>query len=161
LELKSGRLIDLFRLAKAIERKSEAELDLQSKAERGYDLAGGTDQHAVFAKAIELGSDMTADEAFRVIARSAVRQFSGNADAVRNSDPEGIHQMRVGLRRLRAEISLFSKLLSGVGTQKIKAQLKWLTGELAPARELDVFVTENIEPAKNDALLRRGGVAIK
>src|SRR5262249_30377938 len=155
LELKSGRLIDLFRVAKAIERKSGAELDLQSKAERGYDLAGGNDQHVVFAEAIELDNDMTVDEAFRAIARSAVRHFSGNAD------PEGIHQMRVGLRRLRAEISLFSKFLSGASTQKIKAQLKWLTGELAPARELDVFVNENIEPATHDALLRRGGQAIK
>jgi CHAD domain-containing protein len=69
--------------------------------------------------------------------------------------------MRVGLRRLRAEISLFSKLLSGASTQKIKTQLKWLTGELAPARELDVFVNENIEPVTRDALLRRGGQAIK
>jgi inorganic triphosphatase YgiF len=161
LELKSGRLIDLFRIAKAIERKSGAELDLQSKAERGYDLADGNDKHVVFAEAIELDSDMTVDEAFRAIARSAVRHFSGNADAVRNSDPEGIHQMRVGLRRLRAEISLFSKLLSGARTQKIKAELKWLTGELAPARELDVFVNENIEPAKHDALLRPGGKAIR
>lgn len=161
LELKSGRLTDLFRVAKAIERKSGAELDLQSKAERGYDLAGGNEQHVVFAEAIELNNDMTVDEAFRAIARSAVRHFSGNADAVRNSDPEGLHQMRVGLRRLRAEISLFSKLLSGASTQKIKAQHKWLTSELAPARELDVFVNENIEPATRDALLRQGGQAIK
>jgi inorganic triphosphatase YgiF len=161
LELKSGRLTDLFRVAKAIERKSRAELDLRSKAERGYDLAGGNDRHVLFAEAIELNNDMTADEAFRAIARSTVRHFSGNADAVRNSDPEGIHQMRVGLRRLRAEISLFSKLLSGASTRKIKAQLKWLTGELAPARELDVFMNENIEPATHDDLLRRGGQAIK
>jgi inorganic triphosphatase YgiF len=161
LELKSGHLVDLFRIAKSIERKLGAELDLQSKAELGYNLADGNDQHVIFAEAPELDGEMTVDEAFRAIARSAVRHFSGNAEAVRNSDPEGIHQMRVGLRRLRAEISLFSKLLSGAGTQKIKAQLKWLTGELAPARELDVFVKKKIEPATRDALLRRGGQAIK
>ena len=69
--------------------------------------------------------------------------------------------MRVGLRRLRAAISLFSKLLSSAGTEKIKAELKWLTGELAPARELDVFVKENVEPATRDVLLRRGGQVIK
>ena len=115
----------------------------------------------VFAEAIELESDMTATEAFQAIARSAVRHFSGNADAVRDFDPEGIHQMRVGLRRLRAAISLFSKLLSGAGREKIKAELKWLTDELAPARELDVFVKENVEPATRDVLLRRGGQVIK
>jgi CHAD domain-containing protein len=40
-------------------------------------------------------------------------------------------------------------------------QLKWLTDELAPARELDVFVKENVEPVTHDALLRRGGKAIR
>lgn len=161
LELKNGRLPDLFRVANAIERKSGAELDLQSKAERGYDLAGGNEHRVAIAEEIELDNHMSVDEAFRAIARSAVRHFSGNAEAVRNSNPEGIHQMRVGLRRLRAEISLFSKLMSGANTQRIKAQLKWLTGELAPARELDVFVNENIKPATGDTLLRRGGQAIK
>ena len=47
LELKSGRLVDLFRVAKAIERKSGAELDLRSKAQRGYDLADGKDHEVV------------------------------------------------------------------------------------------------------------------
>ena len=50
---------------------------------------------------------MSAIEGFQVIARSALRHFSGNADAIRSLDPEGVHQMRVGLRRLRAAISLF------------------------------------------------------
>jgi inorganic triphosphatase YgiF len=161
LELKSGRLVDLFRVAKALERKSEAELDLRSKSDRGYDLASGKQHRVAFASPIELKADMSAGEAFRVIARSAVRHFSGNADAVRNDDPEGIHQMRVGLRRLRAAISLFSKRLSPARIEHIKAELKWLTGELAPAREIDVFVKENIEPTTHDSLLRRGGKAIK
>jgi inorganic triphosphatase YgiF len=161
LELKSGRLVDLFRVAKAIERKSGAELDLRSKAQRGYDLADGKDHEVVFAEPIELANDMAAGETFQAIARATVRHFSENADAVRNGDSEGIHQMRVGLRRLRAAISLFSKLLSAAGTEKIKSELRWLTAELAPAREIDVFVKENIEPATREALLRRGGKAIK
>jgi CHAD domain-containing protein len=61
---------------------------------------------------------MTAEEAFRVVVRSAVRHFAANADAVRMLDSEGIHQMRVGLRRLRAAISLFSHILSEAREQK-------------------------------------------
>ncbi len=161
LELKSGRPVDLFRVARAIERKSGAELDLRSKSDRGYELAGGNDHQVVFAEPIDLKSDITAGEAFQAIARAAVRHFSGNADAVRGGDPEGIHQMRVGLRRLRAAISLFSKLLSVARTEEIKSELKWLTGELASAREIDVFVKENVESATREAMLRRGGKAIK
>ncbi|MGY8664673.1 CHAD domain-containing protein [Bradyrhizobium sp. UFLA05-109] len=161
LELKSGRLVDLFRVARSIERKSQAELDLRSKSDRGYALARGEEHPVLSAESIALNSGLKVGEAFRIIARATARHFSGNADAVRNGDPEGIHQMRVGLRRLRAAISLFSNILSGTGTNRIKHELKWLTNELAPARELDVFVTENIEPATRDVLLRRGGKAIK
>ena len=45
--------------------------------------------------------------------------------------------MRVGLRRLRAAMSLFSTLLHDTQTAAIKTELKWLTGELAPAREIE------------------------
>ncbi|OAF04857.1 hypothetical protein AYJ54_23675 [Bradyrhizobium centrolobii] len=161
LELKSGRSVDLFRMAKTLERKSQAELDLRSKSDRGYALARGEEHPVMFADGIMLDVDMSADDAFRIVARATARHFSGNANAVRNGDAEGIHQMRVGLRRLRAAISLFSKVLSGAGREKIKTELKWLTNELAPARELDVFVKDNIEPASRDALLSRGGKAIK
>lgn len=161
LELKSGRLADLFRVARAIERRSGAELDLRSKSDRGYGLAQGREELAVFAEPIGLEADMTASDAFRVIARATVRHFSGNADAVRNLDPEGVHQMRVGLRRLRAAISLFSKVLPRAGTGAVKRELKWLTGELAPAREIDVFITEQVEPIARDRALSRGGKAIK
>ncbi|MGF6306372.1 inorganic triphosphatase YgiF [Bradyrhizobium sp. i1.8.4] len=161
LELKAGRVLDLFRIARALERRSGAELDLCSKAERGYELAGNDEHGIVSAEKVVLDSEFTAGAAFRVIARAALRHFSSNADAVREGEAEGIHQMRVGLRRLRAAISLFSKILTVASTEDIKTQLKWLTNALAPARELDVFVKEDIEPASHDALLRRSGKAIR
>jgi inorganic triphosphatase YgiF len=160
LELKSGPAGDLFRVAKALERKLAAELCLRAKADRGYALVNGKDAQAVFAEPIELDKRMTAIEGFRVIARSALRHFSGNADAVRNLDPEGVHQMRVGLRRLRAAISLFSKALPDVKTEEVKAELRWLTNELARARELDVFLEEKIGPVAREITPQRGGKAI-
>lgn len=161
LELKRGRPVDLFRMAKTLERKSQAELDLRSKSDRGYALARGEEHPVMSADGIMLDADMSADAAFRIVARATARHFSGNANAVRRGDAEGIHQMRVGLRRLRAAISLFSGILSRTGREKAKTDLKWLSNELAPAREIDVFVKDNIEPASRDALLRRGGKAIR
>ncbi|TAI61776.1 CHAD domain-containing protein [Bradyrhizobium sp. Leo170] len=161
LELKRGRLADLFRVARAIEQRSGAELDLRSKSDRGYGLMRGSEEPVVFAEPIELEADMTAGEAFHVIARATVRHFSGNADTVRNLDAEGVHQMRVGLRRLRAAISLFSKVLPRARTGALKRELKWLTAELAPAREIDVFIKEQVEPVTHDRALSRGGKAIK
>jgi inorganic triphosphatase YgiF len=161
LELKSGRPRELFHLARTLEHLTEAELYLPSKPERGYDLTLGKAKLAHFAEAISLPHGMEAIEAFRTIIHSTMRHFADNADAVRARDAEGIHQMRVGLRRTRAAISLFAGMLPKARTERIKSELKWLTNELAPARELDVFMRERVDPAARDSITRRGGRAIK
>ena len=160
LELKRGSSADLFRLAKTIAERSRAELYLPSKAERGYQLARGETGTVSHANPIKLRKSMTVPEAFQIIAHSAISHFSTNAMAVRNRDPEGIHQMRVGLRRLRAAISLFSEALAARRADEIKGELKWLTNALAPAREIDVFVRERIRPIVAHAVPRRGGQAV-
>ncbi|MCP3369992.1 CYTH and CHAD domain-containing protein [Bradyrhizobium cajani] len=161
LELKSGHVADLFRLARTLERRTDAELDLRSKAERGYQLVAGSGGGAQRAEPIALKPELSPREAFGVIAHSTLRQITGNADAVRDMDAEGVHQMRVGLRRLRAAISLFAGILPRASTERIKAELKWLTGELAPAREVDVFLTESILPITAHGVPRRGARAIR
>jgi inorganic triphosphatase YgiF len=161
LELKKGRTADLFRMARQFEQKTGAELDLRSKSERGYRLANGDEQIVAHAEAVELSRKMTAHQAFDVIAFSTLRHFTSNADAVREQDSEAIHQMRVGLRRLRAAISLFSDVLPAASTEKIKTELKWLTGELAEAREIDVFIKEKIKPLDRTTEPKRGIRAIE
>jgi inorganic triphosphatase YgiF len=161
LELKRGQQRDLFQLAKAVARKLAAELYLRGKSERGYDLVNNKREQAVFAEPVQLNDRMSAIEGFKTVAHSTLRHFSGNIDAVRNLDPEGVHQMRVGLRRLRAAISLFSRILTGAKTEQIKAELKWLTNELAPAREVDVFLREKIGPVAGKISPRRGAKAIE
>ena len=160
LELKSGHVADLFRLARDLERKTGAELDLRSKAEQGYLLVAGAGG-AQHAEPIALKVELSPHEAFRLIAHATLRHVAANADPVRDMDPEGVHQMRVGLRRLRAAISLFADILPRASTARIKAELKWLTGELAPAREIDVFLTESIQPITAQDVPKRGARAIR
>ncbi|RXH41587.1 CYTH and CHAD domain-containing protein [Bradyrhizobium zhanjiangense] len=161
LELKSGHVADLFRLARDVERRTGAELDLRSKAERGYLLVAGGGGGAQRAEPIALKAGLSPREAFRIIAHSTLRHVTANADPVRDMDAEGVHQMRVGLRRLRAAISLFADILPRASTARIKAELKWLTGELAPAREIDVFLNESIRPITEQDVPRRGARAIR
>lgn len=162
LELKSGHTTDLFRLARILERKTGGELDLRSKSERGYQLAAGdTGGGAQRAEPIRLRHDLPPRDAFRAIAYSALRHVTANADPVRDLDSEGVHQMRVGLRRLRAAISLFEDVLPRASTARIKTELKWITGELAPAREIDVFLKESIGPIAEQGVPRRGVRAIR
>jgi triphosphatase len=161
LELKGGNPADLFRLARNLERKTGAELELRSKSEKGYQLAGGGRESASYAEPIRLDRKMSANRAFTVIAASTFRHFATNADAVRNLDAEAIHQMRVGLRRTRAAISIFDDVLPRAGIAKIKRELRWLTRELAPAREIDVFLKERVPPITKEEPPKRGARAIE
>jgi inorganic triphosphatase YgiF len=148
IESKGGDRAELFKLARTIARATSAELAVKSKAERGYELLDGNDSSAVKAEPIVLAPDMATRDAFRLIAASCFKQVIVNKSALRAGDPEGVHQMRVGLRRLRAAISLFSNILEQSETNAIKAELKWLTEELAPAREFEVFLTRVVAPAR-------------
>jgi inorganic triphosphatase YgiF len=156
LELKRGKPGDIFKLAHEMGKLAPATLSLKSKSERGYDLIENKPAKAVGAEKIRLQRGMNTADAFRIIGRSILRHIAGNETAVRRSDSEGVHQMRVGLRRLRAAISLFAKLLGDQETERVKSELQWLTGKLAPARDLDVYMRNEIEPLRRDAPTRRG-----
>jgi triphosphatase len=151
LELKHGRVTDLSGLARRIASQSGVELGLASKAERGYGLADGRLEDCVGAADIVLDRDMIAADGFRAIGFSCLHHLAANRAAVLAGDPEGIHQMRVGLRRLRAALSLFKALIDGPGLEAVKKDLKWLSSELTDARDFDVFLRKTVKPMEKDA----------
>jgi triphosphatase len=146
LELKEGNTARLFEIARAFARATSAELAVKSKAQRGYELLAGNDAAVLKGEAVEIAADVPAKVAFRSIASACLKQIVANKPAVVAGDPEGIHQMRIGLRRLRAAISLFSDMIMEAQSRTIKTELKWLTNELGPAREFDVFLTKVVAP---------------
>src|ERR1700730_1476367 len=148
IELKAGDKAELFKLARTIARATSAELAVKSKAQRGYELRDGTDNSAAKAERVVLAPDTATRDAFRLIAASCLKQIVANKSALLAGNPEGVHQTRVGLRRLRAAISLFSDILEVSETSAIKSELKWLTEELGPAREFEVFLKRVLEPAR-------------
>jgi triphosphatase len=150
LELKSGDAAQLVQLARRIARETGAGYGIATKAERGYGLSRGEQAVATGAREILLDPDMTAGEAFTTIALSCLHHFAGNRDAVEAGESEGVHQMRVGLRRLRAAISFFKDLLQDAESEHIKRELKWLLGELGLARDLDVLISESVEPLQRE-----------
>jgi inorganic triphosphatase YgiF len=150
LELKRGNARDLFEIARAITQTVPATLGMKSKSERGYELLDKKHDAPAKAGRVQLASDTSARDAFRAIGRACLKQVVSNAPALMKGDPEGVHQMRVGLRRLRAAMSLFSDLLGDQQTASIKVELKWLTDELGPARELEVLVKQVVAPTKKE-----------
>jgi inorganic triphosphatase YgiF len=145
-ELKRGDRARLFEFASAFAQATDAELALKSKSQRGYELLNGAEITAARGEDIEIAPDTPARTAFQLIAFDCLKQVISNKPAVMGGDAEGIHQMRVGLRRLRAGISLFSDIVADAKTKHIKTELKWLTNELGPAREFEVFLSRVVAP---------------
>jgi triphosphatase len=156
LELKSGTAAKLFDVARKIAQTLSARLAVKSKSERGYEIIDGKQELPIKAGPIDVRPDASTRDAFKMIGLACLKQVIDNEPALINGDPEGVHQMRVGLRRLRAGISLFAVLLHDPQTTGIKAELKWVTGELGPARELEVLVNRVIAPMKRQRRRWRG-----
>jgi len=159
LELKRGQPRDLFRIAKQLAEKVPAQLTVASKADRGYDLLTGDKPGPVKAVPVVLTPDADVQSAFQCIAWACIHQLIANQPIMQRGDPDGLHQMRVALRRLRAAISLFSEMLTDAQTETLKSDLKWLAAELGPARELDIFFKRVVKPVV-DGKPNGAGVAV-
>jgi len=90
---------------------------------------------------------MTTSAALARIAMACVAQMQANEEGVRAArDPEYLHQLRVGLRRLRACLGLVGLASSREAVAPLAGELRWLGGALGPARDWDVFATETLPP---------------
>jgi triphosphatase len=141
IELKDGHPRRLFDIALDLVGVAPLRLSLETKAERGYGLVGEEPPTAVKAQRIKLDPRATSSEAFQTIARSCLAQTVRNEALIRGTrEPLALHQMRVGLRRLRAAASLFKDLLADEESIAIRAELRWMNHALGPVRDLDVLV---------------------
>ncbi|MEE1655674.1 CHAD domain-containing protein [Microvirga sp. CF3062] len=170
LELRQGHAGALFALARRLSEAAPLRLSTVAKSERGYRLLDEGTLHPYRAEKIKLSKDATCAEAFQVIARSCLVQMVQNEALVRLSqDPDTLHQMRVGLRRLRAAISLFkNQLLTDSESAEIRDNLRWAGQALGAARDLDVFIERlrsmddaRPEPSQMEEIERRREEAYK
>jgi inorganic triphosphatase YgiF len=154
LELKSGAPAALFDLAEAlaleIAEEHPVRLGAETKAARGFALSEGRDPAPTKATEIVLPGDISAEDAFTVIANNCLDQLRANEEAVlATEDGEAIHQFRVALRRLRAIVSAYRDLIDDDVHAMMSIDLRWLQRQCGPARDLDVLITETLEPIQN------------
>ncbi|MBV9172517.1 MAG: CYTH and CHAD domain-containing protein, partial [Chloroflexi bacterium] len=62
------------------------------------------------------------------------------AAVVLDEDPEGIHQTRVGIRRLRSDLRTARPILDRGVVEPLRLELDWLMGQLGEVRDLDVLL---------------------
>jgi CHAD domain-containing protein len=135
-----------------------AQLALKSKSERGYELVEGKEAAPVKSADVELKRGSSTREAFKTIGRACLKQIVDNAAPLTKGDAEGVHQMRVGLRRLRAAMTLFGDVVRARQTREIKRELKWLASELTPAREMQVLIERVVAPLRENTHPQRNGI---
>jgi len=147
LEVKSGPAIRLYDLALALLDVVPFRLEPRSKAARGFALVRPEPPPApVRARPARIESEMDAAAALAALARNCLEQLRANEGVLlHGSDPEGVHQMRVALRRLRALLATFKSVLAAEPYRFLQDELRWLQRALGPAREWDVFLDDTVD----------------
>jgi inorganic triphosphatase YgiF len=147
LELLEGPTRALFDLALRLAADHELRPAPLGKAERGFARLLGNEAAPVRAEAITLPRNASLDTTLRAVLGECSRHLTANQLAAeRGADPEGVHQMRVGARRLRSALRLFDEWLPPRVARSLSDELRWLARELGQARDLDVFLDETLGP---------------
>ena len=149
MELKSGNPHEIFGLALALLDTIPMRIGNASKAERGYAMCMAEAIPIVKAMPLKLTRRMTVAEAFEAIVSNCMQQVQGNEQGViAGSDPESVHQMRVGLRRLRSALAMFRPAIALPA--ELRQGVDWLSDELGMARDWEVLSLSTLDRMKSD-----------
>jgi CHAD domain-containing protein len=73
--------------------------------------------------------------------REQVAALQAADPMIRRDEPGSVHDMRVAVRRLRSTLKSFGALLGSPDVSGLSAELKWLGGVLAEARDIEVLAS--------------------
>jgi CHAD domain-containing protein len=97
--------------------------------------------HATLHEPRRPGKRAPALEHVREYLAAQVREIEKNDPVVRlDRDVEALHDLRVAVRRTRAVLRTARKLFDPEWLDGLRAELRWLGGELGAARDLDVLL---------------------
>jgi triphosphatase len=145
LELKGGSTNAIYELALRLAEHGPVRPSIYSKSARGFDLAADKPPAARKPRKLRLDPSISLDDAFATILRSCLRHLLQSLPAAEDGrNPEGIHQLRVSLRRLRSALHLMRS--AGVSSRLgfLRSEAGWLAQDLAAAREWDIFQGETL-----------------
>jgi inorganic triphosphatase YgiF len=142
-ELTSGSVIAMLALAERWRKRFGLIYDPRSKAERGDRLAEGSPFPPLRKARLPVyGADSTATEAFGAVLDECLAQITRNAIGLAEGDPdlrvEHVHQLRVGVRRLRSALRSFQGWAPSPPPDMVEG-LRSLFAALGQSRESDVL----------------------
>ena len=147
LELLKGSKQALYSLALELHNVAPLQVEVRSKAERAYGLFTGQPPRWHKNKKLRFAPNTTVDDGIRAVFENCFSHWMANEPAVlEGGDPEGLHQMRVALRRIRSALSLFGGVLPMMQAGWLKQESKWVASALGSARNWDVLLEEILAP---------------
>lgn len=146
LELKQGSASAIYELALRLAEHGPVKPSIRTKSARGFDLAADVPPSARKPRKLSLEPQIALDDAFATILRSCLHHLMQSMPAAEDGrDPEGIHQLRVSLRRLRSAFDLMRSAGSPLSKlEALRAEASWLARHLSPARDWDIFKKETL-----------------
>ena len=148
-ELLSGDRRSLFEVARPALAGVAFHFSTEAKSDLGYALLEAEVGAAkpTTATDADLDDDMSVEMALQQVLRSCATQISANVAALRvGDDPEGAHQLRVGLRRLRSALKIFAPVIAPGAAEPLAAEAQRLATEVAATRDMDVLIDELVAP---------------
>jgi len=152
VELDDGPVAGLYGFVEGLLATVPLEIETRSKAERGYALRHRAEPSPARAEHPEIDPHDSAAAALATLLRACARQIGDNADGTRShDDPEWIHQLRIGTRRLRSCLALMRGTVPEERRLPVAEDAQWLARALGPARDLDVLVEETLPALQKSA----------
>jgi triphosphatase len=142
LELREGTPASLYRLALELNSAVPFDIEVESKAARGFRLKEGSPPRPSKPSDMRLESDGQAVEVLCAIVEETLGHLLANQPAALAGDPEGVHQVRIGVRRVRSALRLFSPLLEPHTKRLFEDELRHAGRTIGEARDWDVFCNE-------------------
>ena len=145
LELKDGSRLAIYELALRLAEHGPVQPSIRSKSARGFDLAEDVPPAARKPRKLRLDPQISLDDAFAAILRACLwHLLESIPTAMDGRDPEGIHQVRVALRRIRSALDLMRSVGSLSKLESLRSEARWLAQNLSAARDWDIFQTKTL-----------------
>ena len=131
-------------------------VDTRNTDESGLDLRRTTAYASTGAPPIKLKRKDTFESAFACVILGCLAHIQANELGVVNTEEaEPVHQMRVGIRRLRSALKLVEPLV--VFPVSLMAELQWIVEVLGAARDWEVLATSTLPGVFGDGTANLDG----
>ncbi|MEU2245697.1 CYTH and CHAD domain-containing protein [Streptomyces sp. NPDC019224] len=125
------------KLARALEETADAS-DTPDEAPPAGTAPAGTAPAGTARRDAETAPRTAGDHVLDYVRRQA-EAITALDPAVRRGLPDSVHQTRVATRRLRSALRTYRRVLDPDATRPLRAELKWLAGELGVDRDQEVL----------------------